>query len=362
MGVADKQAEPVNSSELLNLQTLAENRATFARSSLFQRVSGMLFETEGELKPEVRTLIDEILVGLIGQVEAEVRKTVAERICTLNSAPPTLTKMLANDEIDVARSVLQHSPVLTEHDLLGTIRNMSGDHRQAIARRAYVSAAVSAELAKRHEPNVIEALLDNAGAIIPRAVFNDLVALSQKVESIRRPLIRRPDLPKDMAYQMFWWVSAALRHVIIDQFRVEPAELDGLLAQILVDKEVELNAKRKENNWRQGDISAMISKLKAGDVKGFTTALAQLAGIEPKTAAQIVSDAGGEALALTSKAIGADRSQFTSIFLQLDYKRHGRARPLSHIETISKMYDDVPTQRAKSAIAMWNAHAMAQAA
>ena len=64
----------VNSGELLNLKALAANRAGFARNALFDRVAGLLFEGEGELTPEVRTLIDQILTGLIHQVEAEVRQ------------------------------------------------------------------------------------------------------------------------------------------------------------------------------------------------------------------------------------------------------------------------------------------------
>src|SRR5215813_4969257 len=103
------QAAAVDNQELLSLKILAENRAVFARSSLFERVSGLLFEGEGELKPEVRILIDEILVGLIGQVETQVRQKVARRLSELKAPPVALTKLLATAEISVARPILELS-------------------------------------------------------------------------------------------------------------------------------------------------------------------------------------------------------------------------------------------------------------
>jgi uncharacterized protein (DUF2336 family) len=363
MDPAEPQAEIVDNKELLSLKTLAENRAAFARSSLFERVSGLLFEGGGELKPEIRTLIDEILVGLIGQVELHIRQKVSERMASLTAPPPALTKLLASDEISVARSILERSPILTEHDLLAIVAEATAEHRLAIAKRIEVTASLSTALASRREAKVVEALLANAGAIIPVELFDDLVALSKTVETIRKPLLMRGDLPKDLAYQMFWWVTAALRHTILERFAVDAAELDGLLGSILHEAQAHVSPKGEQQfQWRQGEINALVAKLKQGDVKGFTRGLAQLAGIDAQTAARIVSDASGEPMAILAKAIGVDRAQITTIFLQLDYKRHGKGRPLAQIETIARLYDTVSRDRAKSAVSLWDAQVLAAAA
>jgi len=346
----------VNSGELLNLKALAENRAGFARSALFDRVSHLLFEGEGELSPEVRTLIDQILTGLITHVEKEVRKKVSVRLSTLKTAPHDLTKLLASDEIEIARPILHHSPVLTDADLIEVIDNQTTDHRLAIAKRPVVHADVSAALIAAKEPKVVETLLANLGAAIPRAVFGDLVALSEKVDSIRRPLVARKDMPKDLAHKMFWFVSAAMRHTILEKFAIDPVELDAVLADVLVEQDTQA-AKRAatKGNWSMGEVNALIGKLKVGDVPGFTTALAQVVGVELPVAAKIVADAGGEALAIACKALGADRSQFTTIFLQLDYKRLGQARPIAHVQNVSKIYDLLPKEKAMAQVSLWNA-------
>jgi uncharacterized protein (DUF2336 family) len=348
--------DDVNSGELLNLKALAENRAGFARSALFDRVSHLLFEGEGELSPEVRTLIDQILTGLITHVEKEVRKKVSVRLSTLKTAPHDLTKLLASDEIEIARPILHHSPVLTDADLIEVIDNQTTDHRLAIAKRPVVHADVSAALIAAKEPKVVETLLANLGAAIPRAVFGDLVALSEKVDSIRRPLVARKDMPKDLAHKMFWFVSAAMRHTILEKFAIDPVELDAVLADVLVEQDTQA-AKRAatKGNWSMGEVNALIGKLKVGDVPGFTTALAQVVGVELPVAAKIVADAGGEALAIACKALGADRSQFTTIFLQLDYKRFGQARPIAHVQNVSKIYDLLPKEKAMAQVSLWNA-------
>ncbi len=348
--------DDVNSGELLNLKALAENRAGFARSALFDRVSHLLFEGEGELSPEVRTLIDQILTGLITHVEKEVRKKVSVRLSTLKTAPHDLTKLLASDEIEIARPILHHSPVLTDADLIEVIDNQTTDHRLAIAKRPVVHADVSAALIAAKEPKVVETLLANLGAAIPRAVFGDLVALSEKVDSIRRPLVARKDMPKDLAHKMFWFVSAAMRHTILEKFAIDPVELDAVLADVLVEQDTQA-AKRAatKGNWSMGEVNALIGKLKVGDVPGFTTALAQVVGVELPVAAKIVADAGGEALAIACKALGADRSQFTTIFLQLDYKRLGQARPIAHVQNVSKIYDLLPKEKAMAQVSLWNA-------
>ena len=121
------------------------------------------------------------------------------------------------------------------------------------------------------------------------------------------------------------------------------------------DAEAALSTVSKPKPWSMGEVNALIAKVKAGDVNGFTQSLAKLIGVDASVAAKIVGDAGGEPLAIACKAVGADRSQFTTIFLQLDYKRFGKARPISHVQTVAKIYDLLPTDKAMAAVTLWNA-------
>lgn len=361
VGMAEAEAK---GGELLSLKALAANRASFARSALFDRVAGLLFESEGELKPEVRDLIDQILTGLIHQVEADVRRKVSERLAKLASAPHELTRLLANDEIEIAQPILHHSPVLTTGDLVGIVKERSVEHRVAIAQRPIIPAELSAALAAAGEADVIQKLLANTGAVVPRAVFGDLVALSKAVESIRQPLIARHDMPKDFAHQMFWFVSAALRHAILERFTIDAADLDAAFAHVLTEKQSDAPkaAQPAAFEWRVGEVNALIAKLRSGDVQAFLASMAQLLGVGREAVSKILADKGGEALAVACKAMGADRSQFNIIFSQVESKRPGISRSANYQQDISKVYDLLPKEKARAAVSLWNAQAKSSAA
>lgn len=340
---------------MLDLKSLAENRTGFARNALFDRVAGLLFESEGELTEDVRTLIDQILTGLIHQVEADVRKKVACRLATLSSAPHGLIKVLATDEIDIAAPILFHSPVLSTQDLIEIVNAKTPEHREAIAKRASIPAEVVSSIVALKEPRVIQTLLANVGAVIPRTVFHDLVAMAQTVEGVRRPLIERRDVPKDIAHQMFWFVSAALRQSIVQRFSIDTKELDAILAEVAAERQMKFAPQsQKASTWAAGEVQALVAKAKAGDVAGFTRALEVVTGVDAKMAKRIVEDMGGEPLAIACKAVGADKSQFTTIFMQLDYKRYGKARPMSFLEGVSKIYDALPQAKAKALMQVWS--------
>jgi hypothetical protein len=109
-------------------------------------------------------------------------------------------------------------------------------------------------------------------------------------------------------------------------------------------------------------VQALVAKAKAGDVAGFTKALEVIIGVDTRTAQRIVADMGGEPLAIACKAVGADRSQFTTIFMQLDFKRFGKARPMSFLDGVSKIYDALPQAKAKALVQVWNLNSELQAA
>ena len=67
----------------------------------------------------------DILRRLIRDVEVTVRKALAGRLAGEASAPPDLIKPLANDEIEVAHSILLKSEVLQDIELIEIIEHRS---------------------------------------------------------------------------------------------------------------------------------------------------------------------------------------------------------------------------------------------
>jgi uncharacterized protein (DUF2336 family) len=357
-----RKIPPVQST-LEQLTDLARDRSGGGRHTLFDRVAGLLLESNGKLPSGATLLIDQILTGLLHEVEADVRKKLACRIATLEGAPRELIRALAADEIEIAEPILANSPVLSTQDLLDIIAARSPAHREVIARRAHVPAEVVSALVRLKDPKVIQTLLSNAGAAIPRNIFNDLVAIAEGMEQIRMPITGREDMPKDLAYQMFWYVSAAMRRSILDRFPIEARELDGIMAELVAERGASrLRPFPQQPAWTSGEVQALVAKARSGDIEGFTRALAVVTGVDGATARRIVSDLGGEPLAVACKAMGADRMQYTTIVLQVDKMVSGMSRPPAFLADAARVFDSVTTSRAKAMLKVWSLHSSPQAA
>ena len=110
-----KQDETQNP-EIESLIGLARQKSQAGRNSIFETVQDLFLQKKDGLSERERTLMSDILRQLIHQVEISVRKDVATRLAKRNDAPKELVLVLANDEIEVAHSLLVNSMVLHDAD------------------------------------------------------------------------------------------------------------------------------------------------------------------------------------------------------------------------------------------------------
>ena len=76
--------------------------------------------------------------------------------------------------------------------------------------------------------------------------------------------------------------------------------------------------------------------------------------ISEATAAKILADPSCQALAICCRALCADRAQFSRVFLVVDHKRFGRARPTGHLSQASAMFDRLNPEVARRTLQLWN--------
>jgi uncharacterized protein (DUF2336 family) len=268
-------------------------------------------------------------------------------------------RLLAKDDIEIARPILMKNPQLVERDLLAIIASSSKDHAATIARRPRITAPVGDALVATNDVQIFEALAENQSAQLSRDALGTLAARSETHEPLQKVLLARRDLPPEFAHQMFWWVSATLRRYILERFEVNKAVLDRVLAEI--------SAEQAPNGGRVAlkagvTIATLITDLRTDKAAEFRRDLAALLGVSEQTARRVINDPGGETLAVASRAMGADRSQFTTLLLLLDYKRYGRPRPTGHIEQVALAYDRIPRDRAQMTAKLWDLLVPRQAA
>jgi uncharacterized protein (DUF2336 family) len=316
-------------SELL---ALAHNTSTEARQRLLLGVVALCdaCPPSGELSP----VLGEIFLTLARRAEREVRKALSEKLAHAEWAPAALVNVLALDEIEIARPILECSPILQDEDLLRVLIEASLEHQIAVARRPRISGRVADAVIEQAEPAVLMALTTNHTAGISPEGVRRLVEHSRRIAALRGPLTRHPLLTETLAEQMYQWVGTALRQSIAARFNVDEQAL-GAAVQAAVEGIVRPTAP-EERPADQGDRDEMerrlIDKLQsAGQLRAglliravrekrlslFAHGLSTLGGFTVEQVRTALSAPTPEALYYACAAVGIDRAVFPTLLVEL---------------------------------------------
>jgi uncharacterized protein (DUF2336 family) len=323
--------EPLSAEQLI---TLARQKSDQAREQLFEAMGDVFLERNTVLSLQERALITDILEKLIREVSREIRRKLAVKLADAPGTPRELAVLLANDDIDIASPVLIKSKVLEDADLIEVVRNRSTQHLLAISMRRDLSTAVADALVESGEKDVIRSLLENQDAQISRATMAYLVEQSKAVDEFQEPLVKRRDLPGELARQMCLWVSAAIRQSLLERFNIDADTLDDSLEPI---------AREESERPQEPDPDAagalahalgeghkltprlLMQTLRRGEVPLFEAMLAEMSDLRPALIRRLCYEPGGQGLAILARGIGLSREEFASIYLLTRKARPGGA-------------------------------------
>jgi uncharacterized protein (DUF2336 family) len=192
------------------------------RGMLLAALESLFLDAGHALDGNERALMGEVLATLVYSVEDSLRRELADRLARRTDAPHSVVDDLVRGDIEAARPLLLHSPVLNEADLVRAVDHGTIAHCLAIARRRGIPEPVTEALVATDNRDIAITLLNNRSAGISRETMARLAERSRRVRALRAPIIRRPDLPADIARAMYWWVSTAQRNRIVSRFGVSP--------------------------------------------------------------------------------------------------------------------------------------------
>lgn len=316
-------------SELL---ALAHDPSTGARQRLLLGVMALCdaCPPSGEVSP----VLGEIFLTLARQAERDVRRVLSERLAHAEWAPAALVNVLALDEIEIARPVLESSPILQDEDLLRVLVEASLEHQIAVARRPLISGRVADAVIEKAEPAVLMALTSNRTAEISSDGVRRLVEHSRRIAALRAPLTRHPLLTEPLAEQLYQWVGSALRQAIAARFNVDEEALGAAVYDAV--QGVMRNSSPAPPPADQGDRDEMerrlIDKLRsAGQLRAglliravrekrlslFIHGLAALGGFAVGQVRAALLAPTPEALYYACAAVGIDRAVFPTLLFEL---------------------------------------------
>jgi uncharacterized protein (DUF2336 family) len=284
--------------------------------------------------PAIRFLIEDILLRLITEAETDIRARLAARLASKAWVPPALIRILALDEIEIARPIIASSPVLDDLTLIKVLVEATIEHQIEVARRPQLGAPVVNAILSQSEPTVLTALVSNQTTILTSEALAQLVEDSRRIAAMRAPLARHPQMNADLAQKLYVWVGQALRTSLMQRFQMNPLDLDPELAGAIRDAhgnqsqaqtpwldlerdadrlEMEQKLVNKLNAAGQLRPSYLLRALREGQLSLFLHALGVLCGHSFKDMKRTVESPSPDLLALACWSVGMDRSVFPSV-------------------------------------------------
>jgi uncharacterized protein (DUF2336 family) len=193
-----------------------------------------------------------------------------------------------------------------------------------------------------------------------------LVDQSKRVDTYQNPLLKRPDLEPELARKMYWWVSAALRQHIIQNFQVDPGDLDEILEStvksvierhtLAASTEASKPAKLAERMAEEGKATPqmLVQILRQGEVPLFEALFAKMSGLRMRLLRRMLFEPGGEALAILCKAVGIDKPDFAAIYMLTRKARNiERAPNAQELKRVLELFDKVKPEDADRMLKKW---------
>ena len=348
---------PIDVAQVLDL---ARDRSVGGRERLAAAVADLYHDQRASLKAVEHTLMLDIFHRLVSDVEQSVRAALAQQRSTRPEAPHEIVRALAEDTIDVARSVLLDSPVLTDPDLIEIVEHRSLSHRLAVAMRQPLNAAVADALVQTGNTPVLVATIENEQANILPATMALLVERSRNTPELHQPLVDRRDLDPVLARRLVSWVSSALREKLAARGDMPLPVIDQALARsaddVLRDRgPTDISAAGELADYlRQSSAitpALFVQVLRHGDVSLFEALFTRVTGLNVEQVRRMAYEQSGRSLATLCRASGIEKGEFASIFVLLRSAEPAQS-PLDAktIGTVLCFFDNTTVAGAKVAV------------
>ncbi|MFQ5533957.1 MAG: DUF2336 domain-containing protein [Sphingomonadales bacterium] len=131
---------------------------------MFAHISRLLLDPEHTPTGTESDALVNALAPLMSGIAVQKRKALAERVDVAEHPPRRLLGMLARDDIQVARVLLEANPSISQADLVEISRSTTQDHRLIIAERQDLTATVTDVLIESGDAAVIDVLVRNQRA------------------------------------------------------------------------------------------------------------------------------------------------------------------------------------------------------
>lgn len=270
-----------------------------------------------------------ILEFLAKDIDATVRQALAESIAESPNLPSDLAADLACDDIEIARPILERSPVLQDGRLAEIVLSHTMQYALAVAGRDAISEGLATALIDSDEPDVIMRLINNDGAQISDQALCLLAKTYHDDDEIQDRLAKRPGLPPEVVDQLLNTIGEKLEWDLVKDRSMDPEEARRLVsatkdrtAARLAKKQQAEKATLRSMHERMaaGDLTALdiLGFLRDCDVERFEASLSTMAGIDSVKTRHLLYNMDKRCVAVLCLRAGLGTPQYMAVRMALD--------------------------------------------
>ena len=189
---------------LAALEDIVKHGSRDRRADMLERIANLFIGSAASFNEEHVQLFDEVFKRLIAEIEAKARFELSIKLSGVSNAPLGVVRQLAeDDDIFVARPVLERSERLADPDLLKVARTKSQLHLLAISNRDRIAETITDVLVRRGDREVVRNVAGNSGACLSQTGFSTLVRKAEKDGVLAEKIGQRSDTPQLFFHQLF---------------------------------------------------------------------------------------------------------------------------------------------------------------
>lgn len=335
---------------LADIETLTQASPVASQRELLKAVTDIFLVTEDNQSEADNAALSEVMERISYALDDDARSRLAQRIAGAQRVSRQLARRLANDEIGIARPMLEQCRALSDTDLSEIIQTRSPEHLHSIAGREQISPEITDQILDTCDDQTLARLTRNHGAAISEAGFGKITMRAGENPQLMAALGERGDLP-DAVVQI---VQARIgRRVKSDTARAAPEVDDKFISALIehcseaipVDCSSEAKSQIDDLHRRGANTEAdVVRYARRKRIPELVYSLSLFSGIDSWTISQCMLRAELPAFAILCKAQGFS----TATFLALAEVRRGRAAvPSSKIARAMRDYEALPVATAE---------------
>jgi uncharacterized protein (DUF2336 family) len=216
------------------LEEVIRHGSSERRAETLKRITALFLDGASRFNEDHVRLFDDVFSRLLAEIEAKARAELSHHLAPLGNAPLEVVRRLAHDDdIAVARPVLEGSPRLADADLVDIAETKSQAHLLAISGRAGITEPVTDVLVRRGDREVMYRVADNRGARLSEGGFSALVGRAEKDGALAEKVGARPDLPPRLFRELLLKATEVVQQRLFAGARPEVrSEIRRVLAKV----------------------------------------------------------------------------------------------------------------------------------